>query len=47
MYLLILDILLKLTQKQVSGHWLFQSVEHVILGLGVMSLSPILGVEIT
>ena len=30
-----------------GGSWQFQSVEHVALDLGVMSLSPMLGIEIT
>ena len=29
------------------GIWLAQSVEHVILYLGVVNSSPVLGVEIT
>ena len=34
-------------KSDLGGTWLAQSVEHVTLGLGVVSLSPILGVEIT
>ena len=29
------------------GTWLAQSVEHATLDLGILSLSPMLGVEIT
>ena len=31
----------------IRGDWLAQSVEHMILDLEVMSLSPILGMEPT
>ena len=33
--------------KYFRGAWLGQSVEHVTLDLGVVSLSPTFGVEIT
>lgn len=33
--------------KFFRGTWLAQSVEHVTLDLGVVSLSPTLGVEMT
>ena len=33
--------------RQVGGAWLAQSVEHATLDLGVMSLSPVLGIDLT
>lgn len=33
--------------ERLRGAWLAQSVEHATLDLGVMSLSPTLGVDIT
>ena len=37
-----------MTKKgRIKGTWLAQSVEHLTLDLGVMSLSPMLGAELT
>ena len=40
---------LKMKSKNtfIRGMWLAQLVEHVTLDLGVVSLSPMLGIEIT
>ena len=37
----------ELKKRRNCGAWLAQSVDHVTLNLGVVSLSPMLGVEIT
>ena len=46
MYLTLLNCTPKIV-KRVWGTWLAQSVEHETRGLRVVSLSPMLGVEIT
>ena len=40
-------VILTIRIKTLGGVWLAQSVEHMTLGLGVGSTSPMLGVEIT
>ena len=38
---------LYLLEMQTQGAWLVQLVEHVTLDVGVVGLSPVLGIEIT
>ena len=43
----ILGYIVYITKTNFRGSWLAQSEEHATLDLGVMGLSPTLGVEIT